>query len=261
MTDRRAPTPVVDFHVRLAPVAGAAERLLRRMDALAIERAVVCAGGVLPLFDLSRQLVEGGRTTGDPDNGAVLAAAERSGGRLVPAYFGNPHRDADAYRDAAPHYRGLEVSPAVHGVALTDDRLAGLLDAAETAGHSVYTVCLEREGCRVADLARLAAARPEVTFVLGHTGVGNIDLYGISLVAPLPNVLVETSGGYTCAVAEAVAVLGGERVLFGSEYPLQDPAVELAKLDALDLAPADRRRVTRDNALRLLGAAREEAAR
>ncbi|MFE6450651.1 amidohydrolase family protein [Nocardiopsis dassonvillei] len=257
----RSGIPVVDFHVRMAPLPGARDRILRAMDAHGIERAVACAGGALPLAALSRQLVEGGHTTADLDNDFVLAQAEESGGRLEPFYFGNPYRGADAYEEAAHRYRGLEISPAVHGLPLHDPGYADLVRAAERWGHSVYVVCFERVGARVADLVRLARGHPGVVFVMGHTGVGNIDLYGISLVAPLPNVLVETSGGYTCAVAEAVGVLGSERVLFGSESPLQDPGVELAKLDALDLSPDDYSRVLRDNALRLLGAARGGDAR
>jgi predicted TIM-barrel fold metal-dependent hydrolase len=42
-------------------------------------------------------------------------------------------------------------------------------------------------------------------------------------------------------------------VVFGSEYPLQHPAVELAKFQALRLPPAQWRQVAWDNAHRLLG--------
>ncbi|MFE2617701.1 amidohydrolase family protein, partial [Micromonospora chalcea] len=44
-----------------------------------------------------------------------------------------------------------------------------------------------------------------------------------------------------------------DRVVFGSEYPLQHPAVELAKFQALRLPPEQWRRVAWDNAHRLLG--------
>ncbi|SIO88804.1 amidohydrolase family protein [Nocardiopsis sp. JB363] len=248
--------PVVDFHVRLPPLPSARDRILRSMDAHGVETAVACAGGALSLSELSRQLVEGGGTTADLDNDFVLAMAEKSGGRLVPFYFGNPHGGTDAYRESAHRFRGLEISPAVHGPPLSDPGFADLIRTAARWGHSVYVVCFERAGARVADLVRLAGEHPDVVFVMGHTGVGNIDLYGISLVAPLPNILVETSGGYTCAVAEAIWVLGPDRVLFGSESPLQDTGVELAKLDALDLAPKVYASVLRGNALRRIDAAR-----
>jgi uncharacterized protein len=122
----------------------------------------------------------------------------------------------------------------------------------------VYVVCIQRPGCGVADLVALAERFPGVTFVLGHSGVGNIDFYGVELVAPRPNIVLETSGGYTTVVRAALDVLGPERVLFGSEFPLQHPSVELAKFAALDLTPDQWRAVAWDNAARLLDDPRKE---
>ena len=103
----------------------------------------------------------------------------------------------------------------------------------------------------MADLVALAERFPTVTFLMGHSGIGNIDFYGVELVRPLPNILVETSGGYTTVVEAAVDRLGAGRVLFGSEHPVQHPGVELAKFAALDL-PADQwRRISWDNAVAL----------
>jgi predicted TIM-barrel fold metal-dependent hydrolase len=245
--------PVLDFHARLVPRPGAVDRLLSMMDECGIARAVVCAGGLLPLDLLSRQLVEGGHVEADADNEAVRAAAEASDGRLVPFYFANPHRDPARYREAAGGFAGLEVSPAVHGVPLRDARTEALVAVAGEAGHPVYTVCLSRPGSAVADLVALAVTHPSVTFVLGHSGVGNIDYYALDLIAPHPNILLETSGGYSTVVGTALERLGAHRLLFGTEFPLQHPRVELAKFAALDLAPPDWALVAWHNAHRLLG--------
>lgn len=244
---------ILDYHVRLAPVPGAADRLLELMDASGISRAVVCAGGTMPLARLSRFLVEGGHIESDADNDAVLKACAASDGRLSPFFFANPHRDPDHYRARAGEFRGVEISPAVHGVPLADPRTARLVAVADEVGHSVYTVCLERPGSRVADLVALAGAHPEVTFVLGHAGIGNIDLYAVETVAGQENILVETSGGYTVVLREAVARLGADRVLFGSEAPIQHPEVELAKLRHSGISDEDRQKVAWHNAVRLLG--------
>jgi predicted TIM-barrel fold metal-dependent hydrolase len=244
--------PVLDFHVRLAPRPGAVERLLSTLDECGLARAVVCAGGTIDLDRLSRQLIDGGHVETDADNDAVLKACADSDDRLVPFYFANPHRPADVYRDRAAEFRGMEVSPAVHGVGLTDPRVADLVGVAEEFGHPVYAVCLERPGAQVADLVILARAFPRVSFVLGHSGVGNIDFYALTLIRDEPNILLETSGGYTCVAEAALNRLGAGRVLFGSEYPLQHPTVELAKFQALRLPPEQWRQVAWDNAHRLL---------
>lgn len=246
-------TPVFDFHVRLAPGPDAFDRLIGLMDRCQLDRAVACAGGTIDLDRLSMQLVEGGHVETDADNDAVLAGSVRSGGRLVPFFFANPHRDPEHYRSRAAEFRGLEISPAVHGVPLTDERIATLVSIAGEFGHPVYVVCLARPGSGVVDLVSLAQRFPWVRFVLGHSGVGNIDLYGLNLVAAWDNILVETSGGYLCVLRAALDRLGEDRVLFGSEYPLQHPSVELAKFAALNLTSECWQKVVWHNAQRLLG--------
>ncbi|MET0491975.1 MAG: amidohydrolase family protein [Actinoplanes sp.] len=244
--------PVFDFHARLAPVPGAVERLLATLDASGIERAALCAGGTIDLHQLSRQLVQGGHVTTDPDNDAVLTACRGSGGRLVPFYFANPHRPAQEYEKRAADFHGLEVSPAVHGVPIADPRTSDLVEVAAAVGHPVYIVCLIREGSGVRDLAALASRFPGTTFVLGHSGTGNIDFDAIDVIAPVPNIMVETSGGYSSVLAEALRRLGAERLLFGSEFPLQHPDVELAKFRAVGLTPQQWARIAWHNAHRVL---------
>jgi hypothetical protein len=243
---------VLDFHVRLAPRPGAEKRLLSTLDECGLARAVVCAGGTIDLDRLSRQLIEGGHVETDADNDAVLDACAGTDGRLVPFFFANPHRPAEAYRKRAPGFRGLEISPAVHGVGLTDPRVFQLVAVAAELGHPVYIVCLDRPGARVTDLVALARRFPQVDFVLGHSGIGNIDLYALTLIGPEPNIALETSGGYTCVAEAGVRRLGAGRVVFGSEHPLQHPAVELAKFEVLRLPPEQWRQIAWDNAHRLL---------
>jgi uncharacterized protein len=245
--------PIFDFHVRLDPNLGSLDRLLATMDRCEIDRAVACAGGMIDLDRLSRQLIEGGYIEDDADNDAVLAGCKQSNGRLVPFFFSNPHRDPEYYRSRAAEFRGLEISPAVHGVSLGDERITALVSVAAEVGHPVYLVCTTMPGCGVADLVELADRFPDVVFILGHSGIGSLDLYGITLVASKRNVSVETSGGYLCVVQAAIDRLGVDRVLFGSEYPAQHPTVELAKYRALNLRPESWEAIAWQNAHRILG--------
>lgn len=245
---------IFDFHARLVPRKDAPERFLQTMNEVGFERAAVSAGGTLPLELLSRHIVEGGSANVDADNDFVLAASRASAGRLYPFFFANPFRDPNAYASRAKEFRGLELAPAVHGVALNDDRMAALIRVAEQVGHSVYLHCLPRPGFSVPELVALAGRFPRVTFVLAHCGIGHIDLYGIELITPCHNVLLETSGGYTRVITFALERMGPDRLLFGSEYPIQHPSVELAKYRALQLAPEQWRQIAWDNAARVLGA-------
>lgn len=251
---------LIDFHAHLhvqeAVRSSARDALLAMMDRCGIEHAVVVPGGTVTPELLAAQIARGGQLDVEPDNEGVYAACQTTGGRLIPFFFANPHRGADAYRDAGHRFAGLKLGPAVHGVAFADERITKLVEVAQELGHCVYLHCLPRLGYGVRAFLSLAAAFPQVQFVLGHAGVGQCDFDAVTQVSPYRNVRFEMSGGMSSVCAAAIRQLGADRVLFGSEYPLQDPRVELAKIDALGLDPVTRRLVTRDNALELLGRAR-----
>ncbi|WP_460494916.1 amidohydrolase family protein [Dactylosporangium cerinum] len=141
----------------------------------------------------------------------------------------------------------------MHGFRFDDPAVAALTAVAAAAGHPVYVVCLGRAGTRTADLVALARRFPAVIFVHGHCGFTGLDADGLALVAAQPNIVVETSGCFTAIARLAVARLGPGRVVFGTEFPLQDPRVELAKLAALGLGPDHLAMVAGGNAARLLG--------
>jgi uncharacterized protein len=168
-------------------------------------------------------------------------------------FFANPYRDPKDYGGRAAKFRGLEISPAVHGVDLTDRRTLALVAVAAEFSHPVYTVCLGRPGAGVLELVALARNFPSVTFVLGHCGFVGIDLYALNTIRPERNIVAETSGCYTGVAAAAIERLGADRVLFGTDYPMQHPSVELAKLRALRLTGETRRKIVWRNAHRILG--------
>jgi predicted TIM-barrel fold metal-dependent hydrolase len=246
--------PIFDVHARLVAGADMLDQLLSAMDQVGIERTAVAAGGVIPLVQLSRHIVEGGWSDAAADNDGVLRACTRSGGRLVPIFFASPHRPPDHYLSRAGEFHALELAPAVSGVPLTDERSVALVAAAAEAAHAVYVHCLIRQGFTVRDLVTLATSWPEVTFILAHGGIGHIDLFGVELIEPRSNIMLETSGGYTRVVQFALERLGPGRVVFGTEFPIQHPSVELAKYRALALDPAVWRQVAWENACRVLRA-------
>jgi predicted TIM-barrel fold metal-dependent hydrolase len=244
---------VFDFHARLAPDDREPGALLSAMDDAGIDRAAVSAGGLLGLERLSAQINDGGRADVAAGNDRVHRQCARSDGRLLPFFLADPVRDVESYRAAAGRFRGLEVSPAVHGFRLDDPAVAELVMVAAAVRHPVYLVCLGRAGARTADLVVLARRFPDVTFVWGHCGHTGLDVAGLAEIAAVPNVLAETSGCLSVTARLAVRRLGAARVLFGTEYPLQHPRVETAKAAVLGLDPLDLHDVMWANACRVLG--------
>jgi predicted TIM-barrel fold metal-dependent hydrolase len=94
-----------------------------------------------------------------------------------------------------------------------------------------------------AQIAMLARRHPDVTIIMAHlTGGG---ARGVLDVRDCPNVLVDTSGGQPVAglVEYAVAQLGADRVVYGSDWPIRDFAVQRARVEGAALTEADRAKI------------------
>ena len=239
---------LIDFHAHLEPTAVARQSLLASMDKNGISRSAVVAGGVAPVRDLSRQITLGGGGNFPVPNRALLDACAPTEGRLKPFYFANPFAPIGEYHSLGRQFFGLKLGPAIHGVPLNDDRNRGYLEVARALGHCVYLHCLARPGFDLAALVSLLQLYPEIPIVLGHSGIGNCDFFAVDAIASYPNAYFETSGGFSSVVRYALQTLGPGRLLFGSEYPLQDPSLEIYKTKVTGLSENQ----LNENARRLL---------
>ena len=102
----------------------------------------------------------------------------------------------------------------------------------------------------------LAQEYPDVDFVIPHLGSFADDWRAqLALIDHLvrhPNVYADTAGVRRFDLLEqAVKRAGARKILFGSDGPWLHPAVELAKVRALELSPDDEALVLGGNFLRL----------
>ena len=107
----------------------------------------------------------------------------------------------------------------------------------------------------------LAEQYPDVDFIIPHLGSFADDwraqLGLIDHLARHPNIYTDTSGVRRFdLLAQAVRRAGAHKVLFGSDGPWLHPAVELAKIKALQLPSSDEALVLGRNFLRLTARAR-----
>lgn len=107
----------------------------------------------------------------------------------------------------------------------------------------------------------LATEYPRVSFIIPHLGSFADDWKAqVAFIDPLarhPNVYTDTSGVRRFdLLAEAVQRAGAHKILFGSDGPWLHPGVELAKVRALRLSPADEARVLGGNFLALIASVR-----
>jgi predicted TIM-barrel fold metal-dependent hydrolase len=107
-----------------------------------------------------------------------------------------------------------------------------------------------------AQVATLARRHRDVKIIMAHLAGGGAR--GVLDVRDCPNVLVDTSGGQPVSglVGYAVAQLGPDRVVFGSDWPIRDFAVQRARVEGAELASEDRARILGGTMARLLEGAR-----
>jgi uncharacterized protein len=103
----------------------------------------------------------------------------------------------------------------------------------------------------------LAGEYPDVPFIIPHLGSFADDwraqLALIDALVRHPNVHTDTSGIRRFdLLAMAVLRAGAGKILFGSDGPYLHPGLELAKVRALGLPPAEEAKVLSGNLLRLL---------
>lgn len=113
----------------------------------------------------------------------------------------------------------------------------------------------------VSQVELVAREYPDVPFIIPHLGSFADDWRAqtalIDHLVRRPNVFTDTSGVRRFDILEeAVRRAGARKFLFGSDGPWLHPGVELEKVRALRLSPADERRVTSGNLLRLLARVR-----
>lgn len=102
------------------------------------------------------------------------------------------------------------------------------------------------------DAALLARRFPKVRIIMAHlTGCG---VRGVLAVKDCANLVIDTSGAAPEAgiVEYAVEQLGADRVLYGSDVPIRDFAVALARITGARLDAATQRKILYENARGLL---------
>lgn len=221
-----------------------ADELVRRLDELGIEAAVVSAP--------DRCLAVANREGND----FVVEACRRHPGRLIGFAGVNPwfgeEAVAELRRAAEAGLRGIVLHPALQGFLLADDLADPVVAAAGELGLAVYVPTGTPVHALPLQLTELARRFPEVRFLMGHMGHSDFWIDSIPAVAGAPNVYAEISYKQPHTIEDAVRTLGAHRVVFGSDAPFNDLRLELEKFLAADLDDESRALVAAGTLLSLL---------
>jgi predicted TIM-barrel fold metal-dependent hydrolase len=111
----------------------------------------------------------------------------------------------------------------------------------------------------VKEMQYLADAFPDATIVFPHLGGNRDDIFArIAIVAKHKNAHIDLSGSGIERVGileRAVKEIGADRVLYGSDFTINEPSAVIARVKNAFLSPADREKILFRNVERLLGQA------
>jgi len=193
-------------------------------------------------------------------NDCTLRLAESDPGFFIPAMYLCLEHGANAIREEARRgvragmvaiKQGLDARASDDGIATVAEIAAEL--EIPILFHAWYkTVEVFEDESNGADIAALARRHPGTRIIMAHlTGVGR---RGVQDVEDLPNVYVDTSGGwYDSEMVEyAVGHMGPDRVIFGSDYPGRDYAPQIGRVEGTNLPEKVKEKILWRNAAEVL---------
>ena len=91
-------------------------------------------------------------------------------------------------------------------------------------------------GANTLKYGAFARRHPKTNFILGHMGFGSCDGNAFKLAAELPNFYLETSLANHMSLTEAIRIAGDHKLVFGSEFPMSYPKIQLFQIRELPAA-------------------------
>jgi predicted TIM-barrel fold metal-dependent hydrolase len=225
----QAPPPHVPFDPR---------RILDRMDAAGVDKAMVCS--------LAQRI----------ENDFIIDLVKRHPTRLFG--FGQVMPQADDALDeiariAEAGLSGLKLHPSMHGYHVADH---GLLDpvfeACEKHGLPVLINALDDAFCAPLAIEEIARHHPRVPTIIAHMGaVWNVP-EAIIVAERHEHIYLETSATLLADVRRAYARLGPKKIVMGSEWPGSDFDLERMKIRKAIADDKDRALIEGGNMARIL---------
>ena len=175
--------------------------------------------------------------------------------------FGSLHVNVRNYTDEIDHImavglKGIKLHPDVQEFYIDDDRMLDIFSHLENrlpvlihAGDYRY------DYSHPSRIARIIDCFPKLTVIAAHFGGWSLyDLALEYLEQRFCYLDVSSAMMYLGKrrSEELIRAYGAERILFGSDYPMWDPAAELERFHALSLSDNEKEMILSGNALRIL---------
>ncbi|MDI9423087.1 MAG: amidohydrolase family protein [Bacillota bacterium] len=164
---------------------------------------------------------------------------------LNPHYVQRSLVELDRYRDN-PKFIGVKLHPEQQGYRLMH---RNVLEILERVSELRLPVLVHTFPGQIDGLCQAAKEFPDVKFIMGHMG-GNDWVAGIEAAAQRRNIWLEPCSSFPDAgkISQAIDTVGVERLLFGSDSTLLNPAFIWGMLRDAGLSQDDLQQIAWKNA-------------
>ncbi|MBR0538232.1 MAG: amidohydrolase family protein [Clostridia bacterium] len=174
--------------------------------------------------------------------------------------FGTVHADSTdtletVSRFAEQGLKGVKIHPDMQKFSVDDPRLFALYDWMQgKLPLYIHSGDPRSTYSHPAGTARIMKMFPRLTVVAAHLGGWSMQETALPLLGPLENVIVDTSSAMSFMPPERakkyIRAYGRERVFFGTDFPVGDPALEKRVLFSLPLTDDELEHIAYRNAER-----------
>ena len=155
--------------------------------------------------------------------------------------------------------RGVKIHPDIQGVDIDDPKMLTLYEIVAGRMPVYFHIGDDRPQYRFSEprkLARVLKMFPKLEVVAAHLGGYRAKDEALEYLAGKPNVYYDTSSALWYQspeeASDTIHKLGAENVMFGTDYPVMNPASELLLFSRLTLTDQEREDILWNNAIRFL---------
>jgi len=240
---------IVDAHTHLGKcrqtgINGDADFLIKTADKLGIDKLCVSS-----LRGISYDFYKG--------NMEVLEAMKRYPDRIFGYVNVNPYFGEEAIKEARRYVKEYGM------IGIKLHTVEGMWTGSDPCLNPIFEEAIKlgvpiKIHAEADDTDIMADRFPDVTIIMCHMGGGGDWRKGIRTAKRRDNIILDTTS--TCTdvgmVEEAVKAAGPERVVYGSDMPLLNPATQIAKVKTANIDEEAKRLILGENIVRILGLGR-----
>lgn len=226
-----------------------ADGMVRYMDEAGVE--FICCSPVEDLMDGSSRREQ------------IRDAMRRHAGRIYGYYCVNPllgFSPEGIRKEFAEHpgYVGLKFLPDYHRTPLSSEIYRPAFEYANENKMLVLShtwgVSMNGESCNSwTEVQKVLERYPGITFIMGHSCQGQVDK-AIELAVRYPGAYLDLcdTGRLNGVIEKMVRTAGAEKVVFGTDAPMQGFAFQLGCVLGARIGAEEKRMILRENALKIL---------